>query len=1694
MKKSLIASLAFSLALALPSPAAQLVLWSFPTPLSGIGSGTAIPPTVENVVGAPTLTMLNQTIDANGKDGADYTDSTGVNRPATTNGAIAWDDFRGPGADGEVRMTLNTTGFVDLSLRFDIKLNDDPLDSSTRVLLVDYSTDGGTTFVPATTLNITNDAVFSARTVNLAAIAAVENVASVILRLSQGGSSDANALNDSVSFDNLEITGTGGGGANSPTLTIAAATTARLSLPATGGGIASGVIGDPTDPAAQQGVVFTLADPDTPVGSLTFTATSSNPTVVPAANLVATGSGASRTLKITPAAVGTATITATVTDPQSNAGTYTITYAASAASSTPAATRYHTGASDASAAVPIGTTHMLVANDEDQVLRLYERANSGLPVATFNLNTSLALAKEADLETAVRIGNRVYWIASHGNGRDGDAEPTRRIAFSTDLTGSGAGTGVIYVNQFTGLRDNLIAWDNANGHGLGAGALGLAASAAAGVLPTVANGFNIEAATVAPGSSTILLGFRAPLQNTAQRHRALVIPATNLTSVIDAGAGTVTFGAPAFLDLGGRAIRSMDTAASGQVLILAGPVDNRVAGQEANTFRFFLWDGNAASAPLPLTSTIDDIAANAVGGSPESVFDLPAAITNGSTVGILVDNGSSDHYGTGQASKDLAANWQKFRADPVTLSGLPNVVTTNADSGAGSLRQAVADAAPGATILFAPALSGQTIPLTSGQLLLSKSVTIDASALVPGVTISGEDASRIFEVFGQTVTLRGLTLREGFATAGGAIFNNGGVLTVSGCTLLGNIAEQGGAIYSDTNLVGEKTTLLHTTLTGNVATVRGGAIYNFDGLTEVRHCTIVENGAPAGEGGGIASYGDAFTQTAVTRSIVAGNASADVDLVVSATNSFASSGYNLVGSGDAIAAFNQPGDVTAAVPQLAPLGDYGGPTPTMMPRRGSLAIDAVLAATPAGTDQRGAVAPVDGNGDALVFADIGAVEVQTAVVTNAQDSGAGSLRDAIAQPFASTVTFSPAVFNGEPADTILLASELTLNRLLAIDAGGVPAGVIVSGNNATRVFSIGAGAEVTIEKLAIVGGNSGSNGGAGVVVTDNAQVAFADCLIAENVTTGFGGGGILILDGAVTLSNCTLASNSANDGGAIWAQGGASSLHLRHTTVAGNSGIHAIVSFVGLTLENSVVAGNSGNNFFESQPGKPLLVGQNFTTGDPRLLPLGHYGGLTRSRPPPPDSPLVNAAPASTVTLDQRGAPRPTGSTPDIGAVEYVPALVTSSASAGNDSLREVRDRPFVSTILFDPAVFNGEPGDVILLGTELNLEKSVLIDASTLARGVTISGGNDVSIFTVRAGEAVGLRGLSLTNGSSGEGGAILNRGALALTRCTLAGNSALFRGGAISSLTGSSTTLTQCTLANNSVTSGGVNFGGGAIFNLGTLALTHCTVSANTTATQTQGGGIINAGPATLMNNLSAGNMVGPASVGADIINEGHVTRAGANLIQDQVDANGGSSTGPGPINAPPLLAPLADYGGPTETMAQLPGSPARNNSVGSTFPTDQRGFFTIGTPDLGAYEAGSALVTYAAWAYETLPPGADYSFTADFEKDGRANGLEYATHTDPLAATGGAIPARTLDALRTSAFVQFPFRFAATDLIYEVERSTDLVTWTKIVEIDRGQIIYEAPGVLYFDQDAFSLTYSDAFPAGQSKVFYHLRVRLP
>ncbi|MCT7994999.1 DUF4347 domain-containing protein [Laspinema olomoucense] len=195
-------------------------------------------------------------------------------------------------------------------------------------------------------------------------------------------------------------------------------------------------------------------------------------------------------------------------------------------------------------------------------------------------------------------------------------------------------------------------------------------------------------------------------------------------------------------------------------------------------------------------------------------------------------------FRTGEITAPLALKPEAMMA----YSGVLAILTvTNAnDSGAGSLRNAIASAQGGDTILFDSSLANQTITLTSGQLELNKDLTIDGSNAA-GITISGNNASRVFFVkentnfVPSTVTLRNLVIADGKATGIGELGAGGGIytasrstLTVEDSTFRNNVAtgEGGGAIFAGFR---STNTIIDSTFDANDATQTnaergGGAI------------------------------------------------------------------------------------------------------------------------------------------------------------------------------------------------------------------------------------------------------------------------------------------------------------------------------------------------------------------------------------------------------------------------------------------------------------------------------------------------------------------------------------------------------------------------------------------------------------------------------------------------------------------------------------------------------------------------------------------------------------------------------------------------------------------------------------------------------------------------------------------------------
>jgi hypothetical protein len=192
------------------------------------------------------------------------------------------------------------------------------------------------------------------------------------------------------------------------------------------------------------------------------------------------------------------------------------------------------------------------------------------------------------------------------------------------------------------------------------------------------------------------------------------------------------------------------------------------------------------------------------------------------------------------------------RVEVLEGRALPSILTvsTSADSGPGSLRAAVAAANSGDTIVFVPSV--HKITLTSGELTVTKSLNV-AGPGANRLTVSGNDASRVFDIAGGvTVTLSRLTLAHGLATQGGAI-DNAGTLVIGDATFSDNRSAGGMGGGAIDNEPGSSLTLSRSTLADNTATaaaaadVFGGALLN-QGHAVVTASTFSGNQALGGAG------------------------------------------------------------------------------------------------------------------------------------------------------------------------------------------------------------------------------------------------------------------------------------------------------------------------------------------------------------------------------------------------------------------------------------------------------------------------------------------------------------------------------------------------------------------------------------------------------------------------------------------------------------------------------------------------------------------------------------------------------------------------------------------------------------------------------------------------------------------------------
>src|SRR6266446_4998344 len=214
-------------------------------------------------------------------------------------------------------------------------------------------------------------------------------------------------------------------------------------------------------------------------------------------------------------------------------------------------------------------------------------------------------------------------------------------------------------------------------------------------------------------------------------------------------------------------------------------------------------------------------------------------------------------------------------------------------------------------------------------------------------------------------------------------------------------------------------------------------------------------------------------------------------------------------------------------------------------------------------------------------------------VTNTNDSGSGSLRQALA--IANDGDTIDAT--GISGAISLISGELLVNKSVMINGAGADV-LAVDGNAAGRVFFITFGETVAISGFTVRNGHAGNAGG-GIDNENNATLTITNCTISGNVA-GLGGG--IFNNGMVTITSTTISGNFSSNGGAAYNSGGGT-LTITNSTVSGNSassggGIFNIAAFA---ITNSTFSGNS------AQVGGGILSTETFEIGN-TILNAGKSG------------------------------------------------------------------------------------------------------------------------------------------------------------------------------------------------------------------------------------------------------------------------------------------------------------------------------------------------------------------------------------------------------------------------------------------------------------------------------------------------------
>tara|TARA_R110000737_G_scaffold271438_1_gene278503 strand:- start:329 stop:2389 length:2061 start_codon:yes stop_codon:yes gene_type:complete len=608
------------------------------------------------------------------------------------------------------------------------------------------------------------------------------------------------------------------------------------------------------------------------------------------------------------------------------------------------------------------------------------------------------------------------------------------------------------------------------------------------------------------------------------------------------------------------------------------------------------------------------------------------------------------------------------------------LVVTGLDNGPGSLRQQVDLSVSGDVILISDLVLNIEI---NSEIEINKDLTI-LGLSIDNVIIDANSMSRIFNVTSGSLTLGNLTMTNGEAENGGAIYNSGAVI-INGCTITNSSAigasGSGGAVFNDQN-----GTLLatNTEFTGNTAIRAGGAIEHQSSadssliLTNVIMLNNIagnDTAAAPGNGGGLH---------------ITGSGNSIIDSCQIAGNSAALEGGGLWNGSGVMTVTNTTITSNSAAGAMANEGGGG-----IFNAGGTLLVEGSVI-----TENTVTGASASGGG---ILNDLG-----TLTVLNTEITGNSSIRA------------GGGIEDNSAAGSVLTLTEVTLSNNTTASAPGNGGGLHISGPGNSMISGStitgnsasleggglwnGSGAMVVSSSIIdsnISSGAGTDNGGAGIFNAGGSLTVMGSS-ISGNEDMGAEGNGAGIhndANGELTIMLSTISGNTSNQGGGVYNNGSTCSINA--STIAFNNAAISgggISSMTETTIKNSIVASNSsdagvdvsgnvtsqnynliGNDDQDSFDGES----DDQEDVDPRLEPLSIESNQTAKHSLQQGSPAYNGGDPNDMFEDQNGQPV-FGGRRDVGSDEAQTNLVSTKDISSSESGIMLYPNPVVNDLIID--------------------------------------------------------------------------------------------------------------------------------------------------------------------------------------------------------------------------------------------------------------------------------------------------------------------------------------------------------------------------------------------------------------------------